>query len=110
MSRLGPIAARADQFGTTSPAFRRRAKVRNRCYSDVELQATERVLLPDSVEEVLVCSNRGGADRRCDHGCECRVASGRRDRRRHRDQLGELAEVLGCGGEMELVAGTVRPS
>ena len=35
--------------------------------------------------------------------------SGGHDRRR-RDQLGELPEVLGGGGEEELVAGAVRPS
>ena len=28
----------------------------------------------------------------------------------HWDQLGELAKVLGCGCELELVAGTERPS
>ena len=28
----------------------------------------------------------------------------------HRDQLGEPAEVLGSGGEVELVSGTVRAS
>ena len=39
-----------------------------------------------------------------------RDASGSRDRRRHRDQHGEFAEVLGGGGEVELVVGAVRPS
>jgi hypothetical protein len=28
----------------------------------------------------------------------------------HRDKLGELAEVLGCGGEVELVTGAIRPA
>jgi hypothetical protein len=44
------------------------------------------------------------------HAGQRRVASGRCGRRRHRDQLGELAEVLGSGGEVEFVASTVRSS
>ncbi len=51
---------------------------------------------------VRVGGHSGPSDRR--------EASRRRDRRRHRDQHGELAEVLGSGGEVELVVGAVRPS
>jgi hypothetical protein len=35
---------------------------------------------------------------------------GRYDWRRHRKQLGELAEVLGGGGEVEFMTGAVRPA
>jgi hypothetical protein len=35
------------------------------------------------------------------------VGSGGGDRRRHRDQHGELAKVLSGGGEVEFVAGPV---
>jgi hypothetical protein len=35
------------------------------------------------------------------------VRSGRRDRYRYRDQLGEFTEVMGGGGEVEFVSGAV---
>src|ERR1700726_4526297 len=64
-------------------------------------------VLPDTVEEVwfeviaaVQISCRA-------HAGERRLASGHCDRRRRRDQHGELAEVLGGCGEMELVAGAV---
>ena len=38
------------------------------------------------------------------------TVSRRRDRCRCGDQLGEFAEVLSSGGEVELVAGTARPA
>jgi hypothetical protein len=41
---------------------------------------------------------------------EASAASYRRDGCRHRHQLGELAEVLSCSGEVELVAGTIWPA
>ena len=43
-------------------------------------------------------------------GCTDPAASAGGCRRVHRDQLRELAEVLGGGGEVELVEGTVRAS
>ena len=52
-------------------------------------------------------SAKGGG--RCDdeHAGRCR-GSGWHRLHRHRDELGKLAEVLGCGGEVELVPGAVR--
>ena len=52
---------------------------------------------------VPVACGREGSD---DGG----LASGGEAGRRHRDELGEFAEVLGGGGKVELVAGTVRSS
>ena len=50
------------------------------------------------------------ADRRSRPGGERRVASGDGDRCRGRNQHGELAEVFGGSGEVEFIAGTVRPA
>ena len=64
----------------------------------------------DSVEEVgfeVITAARIGVALALVIGA---VASGYRDRRRQRDQHGEFAEVLGRGGEVKLVAGTVRSS
>jgi hypothetical protein len=62
----------------------------------------------DTVEEVwfevIAAARIGGLG----HAGERRVSSDRCDRRRHRNQLGELAKVLGGGGEVEFVAGAVR--
>ena len=67
----------------------------------------ERQLSTDTVEEVwfevIAAARIGGLG----HADERRVASDRCDRRRHQDQLGKLAEVLGGGGEVEFVAGTI---
>ena len=66
--------------------------------------------MPDTVEEVwfeVIATARigdGGLDG------ERHVASGRGVRRRQRDQLGEFAEVLGGGSEVEFVAGAIRPA
>ena len=59
--------------------------------------------LNKSLFEVIVAGGLGAG------GCasDRRGASGRCDRRRHRDQLGELAQVLSGGGEVEFVAGAV---
>ena len=66
--------------------------------------------MPDTVEEVwfevIAAGGSGGgglAGERC-------VASGRGDRRRYRDQLGELAEVLDGSSEVEFVTGAIRPA
>ena len=49
------------------------------------------------------CAGRSGGGARCN-------ASGRWDRWWRRDRHGELSEVLGGGGEVELVAGAVWSS
>jgi len=64
----------------------------------------------DTVEEVWFGVIAGARIRDRGHAGERRVASARCDRRRHRNQLGELAKVLGGGGEVELIAGAVRPT
>jgi hypothetical protein len=51
----------------------------------------------------------GGAGERAP-GCSGPAASGGGCWRRQRDQFGELSEVLGGGGEVELIAGAVRAS
>jgi hypothetical protein len=56
--------------------------------------------------EVMVAARIGGRGSAGDR----RGTSRRRGRHRLRDQPSELAEVLGGGGEVELVAGTVRSS
>jgi len=66
--------------------------------------------MPDTVEEVWFGVIAGARIRDRGHAGERRVASARCDRRRHRNQLGELAKVLGGGGEVELIAGAVRPT
>ena len=66
--------------------------------------------MPDTVEEVwfeVIAAARIGGDSLAD---ERRGASGRGDRRRRWDQLGELAEVLGGGSEVDFVAGAIRPA
>jgi hypothetical protein len=50
-----------------------------------------------------IVSGRGGVDERGGTSC-CW------DRRRSGNQLGEFAEVLGGGGEVELVASTIWPA
>ena len=72
--------------------------------------ATELPLSADAVEkvrfEVVASAGFGSGD-----GVGGRLdASRRRDRRRCRDQQGELAKVLGSGGEKELVMRAVRSS
>jgi hypothetical protein len=74
------------------------------------MRTPERALLPDTVEEVWFGVIAGARIRDRGHAGERRVASARCDRRRHRNQLGELAKVLGGGGEVELIAGAVRPT
>ena len=70
----------------------------------------QRPLSADTVEkvgfEVVGAVRVGGHNSPRDR----RDASGSRDRRRHRDQHGEFPEVLGGGGEVELVVGAVRAS
>jgi len=66
--------------------------------------------LDDSVEEVwfevMAAARIGG----CGHAGEHRVGSGRCDGRWYRYQLRELAEVLGGGGEVELITGAIWPA
>ena len=70
----------------------------------------ERQLSADTVEEVwleVIAAPLIGAVR---YAGGHRVASVRGDRRRHRDQHGELAKVLGGGAKVEFVAGAIRPA
>ena len=64
-------------------------------------------LLADFVEEVGVRLRRMGSERLMSAG---RSAASRWLWRRHRDELGELPEVLGGGCEVELVTGAIRAS
>jgi hypothetical protein len=87
-----------------------RTKVRYRRFSVTQPLQLEGLFLPDTVEqvgfEVMAVGRVGGLGRAGDRP----VGSGRCDRRRQWDQLGELAEVLGGGGEVELIAGAVWPA
>ena len=66
-----------------------------------------RPLLVDSVEEVAVLTRRGllGPE-----GSPDRIKGVASRRRGHRDQFGEFPEILGCGCEVEFVAGPTRSS
>ena len=64
----------------------------------------ERQLWADCVDEVGSSALLAGRD----IGAAERGSSSSGRRLRDRDQLGELAEVLGGGGEEELVLGTIR--
>src|SRR5438067_13546384 len=55
----------------------------------------------------MIAAARGGAVAEVE---ERLLASRRYEGRRHRDQLGEFAEVLSGRGEVELVAGAARPA
>src|SRR5580704_14702977 len=72
-----------------------------------QLVGQEWLKVPDTVEEVWFEVIAAVQISCRDHAGERRLASGHCDRRRRRDQHGELAEVLGGCGEMELVAGAV---
>jgi hypothetical protein len=76
----------------------------------VRSERADQPLSADFVEEVwfegVAVARIGGRG----HAGERPAASGRGDRRRHRNQLGKLAEVLGGGGEVEFVARAVRPA
>ena len=76
---------------------------------DLRGTVPHRLQSADTVEEarfeVIAAGDRGWG-----LAGERRVASGRGDRRRPRDQLGELAEVLGGSSEGEFVTGAIRPA
>ena len=62
-----------------------------------------------SLKKSLCCRGAGGLGP-TGLGTVVEVVASCRRWRGHRDQFGELAEVLGCGCEVELVAGPVRSS
>ena len=64
---------------------------------------------PISLKKSLCCRGAGGLGP-TGLGTVVEVVASRRRWRGHRDQFGELAEILGCGCEVELVAGPVRSS
>ena len=69
-------------------------------------QALERPLLADFVEEVATWFFCGLSRLVSLIG----LAASDRHRLRHRDELGQLSEVLGGGCEVELIAGAIRSS
>jgi hypothetical protein len=96
-----------DRFSTARPLGHER--VWNRRNIDTHLTGCEG---PVSVSIPLKKSVLSGSRQAIKEGCawvdEVGGSSCHRDERRRGDQLGEFSQVLGGGGEVELVAGAVR--
>src|SRR6266849_2462619 len=107
---MKPHADENRPSGRTDPLPAAEANGRNRRFSFTQPSQLERLFLPDSVEEVGFRVIAAGGRARCGRVDEAAAASCHGDDRRPGDQLGELAEVLGSGGEVELVAGSAWPA
>src|SRR5215472_9269693 len=109
ISRYHPERSRsADLCGPRAKGERPLRVRRRNFHSDTRQWAR----CADCVEKVGLEVNRKLLDRGGSHGSgdDKRAGLGCFSQRRHRDQLGQLAEVLGGGGEVEFVARTVWPA
>ena len=96
-------------LAVANPCARLRRRGAERARDRVLTDAEIRILWDGGFGPMLLKKSaveRSGR-RDVEHAGRCRV-SGWHRLRRHRDELGKLSEVLGGGGEVELVSGAVR--